>query len=291
MESGAYTALKTAPDTDDRAACKTTIAQQVRDEHGLDITLCGEALDILEAALFGENVQSSYQQAPQLSPTYTLPSSTATLQTENVTPQVTPQKKKTYYGLVVAVVVAIVAAIGIALYQPTATVERARVQAAIYKIGDIGPAGGIIFYDKGNDSGGWRYLEAAPAETEGIPQMFTGHILYGEITDRIYGAGLRNTRIFLEKLQINNINGNTAPQFCDNLVYNGYDDWYLPSLNELLKMYGILRDNRNAGFQPLKYWTSTCYPRGAAYSVDFSTGQATSFYFDETVHVRACRRF
>jgi hypothetical protein len=35
-----------------------------------------------------------------------------------------------------------------------------------YKVGDTGPAGGLIFYDKGNDSGGWRYLEAAPATAE-----------------------------------------------------------------------------------------------------------------------------
>ena len=36
----------------------------------------------------------------------------------------------------------------------------------IYNIGDTGPAGGLIFYDKGIFSHGWRYLEAAPAETE-----------------------------------------------------------------------------------------------------------------------------
>lgn len=33
-----------------------------------------------------------------------------------------------------------------------------------YAIGDTGPAGGIVFYDKGEVTDGWRYLEAAPAE-------------------------------------------------------------------------------------------------------------------------------
>jgi len=32
----------------------------------------------------------------------------------------------------------------------------------IYKIGDRGPAGGFVFYDKGDYSDGWRYLEVAP---------------------------------------------------------------------------------------------------------------------------------
>ena len=42
-----------------------------------------------------------------------------------------------------------------------------------YDIGDIGPAG-YIFYDKKNNSVGWRYLEAAPAdlrEINGFPSV------------------------------------------------------------------------------------------------------------------------
>ena len=36
----------------------------------------------------------------------------------------------------------------------------------IYNIGDRGPAMGLVFYDKGIFFNGWRYLEAAPVETE-----------------------------------------------------------------------------------------------------------------------------
>jgi hypothetical protein len=54
VEEGAYTALKSAPDATERAARKTAIAQKVNDEHGIDVALSAGALDILEAALFGE---------------------------------------------------------------------------------------------------------------------------------------------------------------------------------------------------------------------------------------------
>jgi hypothetical protein len=184
--------------------------------------------------------------------------------------------------------------------RPTTTVQPTPAPAPterIYRIGDIGPAGGIIFYDKGSSSGGWRYLEAAPAETErGDMTGFPSNTSYAEITDRSFGAGLMNTRVYLEKLRINRVAGNTALHVCDGLVYNGYNDWYLPSLDELLRMYNILHDNRTAGFQRAKYWTSTCHPMnssypGAAYFVDFSNGQATISYVGDPARIRACRRF
>jgi hypothetical protein len=63
IEAGAYNALKTAHDTAERAERKTAIAQRLRNDQGLDITLCAEALDILEAALYGTTrSQAAYQQ-------------------------------------------------------------------------------------------------------------------------------------------------------------------------------------------------------------------------------------
>ena len=53
IEQGAYAALKTAPDAAARALRKAALAQQMHGSAGLDIRRCSEALDMLEAALFG----------------------------------------------------------------------------------------------------------------------------------------------------------------------------------------------------------------------------------------------
>ncbi|MDR2631627.1 MAG: hypothetical protein LBC60_11960, partial [Spirochaetaceae bacterium] len=59
VEAGAYTALKDAPDAAERTERKAAIARRLRDEHGLDLTLCGEALDVLEAVLPEEKKETT----------------------------------------------------------------------------------------------------------------------------------------------------------------------------------------------------------------------------------------
>jgi len=165
----------------------------------------------------------------------------------------------------------------------------------IYRIGDSGPAGGIIFYDKGSYSDGWRYLEAAPATTDRVDQnVFSSIALYAEISNRSVGAGLNNTRMYLERLQRNNVT-NTSLHYANNLIHNNFNDWFLPSIEELRLMYNNLRNN-NAGFLPRLYWSSTCYPKGSSYAgagifLDFSNGRETIGDWSGTMRIRACRRF
>jgi len=90
-----------------------------------------------------------------------------------------------------------------------------------YQIGDTGPAGGIVFLDRGDYSKGWRYLEAAPPIFE-------------------FEA-----------------NWNNAIEMAKMLNVNGFTDWRLPDRYELNFMYVNLKQKDLGGFGNGIYWSST----------------------------------
>ncbi|MDR2446846.1 MAG: hypothetical protein LBD58_06095 [Treponema sp.] len=125
----------------------------------------------------------------------------------------------------------------------------------VYKAGDTGPAGGLIFYDKGNNSGGWRYLEAAPADI--VRKLYATEEGVAIEAQRAVGTGKANTQAIM--VQANNRGGGFgwAAQACDALEVNGFDDWFLPSRDELHYMYGNLHMRNLGGFSLGWYWSST----------------------------------
>ncbi|PKL16290.1 MAG: hypothetical protein CVV49_17025 [Spirochaetae bacterium HGW-Spirochaetae-5] len=132
--------------------------------------------------------------------------------------------------------------------------ERIDSHNKIYKVGDRGPGGGWIFYDKGDSDDGWRYLEAAPVDqSEGI-QWFNGVSLETGATDKAIGRGKSNTQ------RIINIQGKGkyAASICAD--YNGGSkrDWFLPSKNELEMMFDFFIRSGMENFQRnYYYWSST----------------------------------
>ncbi|GHU18491.1 hypothetical protein FACS1894163_10550 [Spirochaetia bacterium] len=175
--------------------------------------------------------------------------------------------------------------------------------APAYKVGDTGPAGGLIFYDKGNSQGGWRYLEAAPANTEKTAVWFArlnntyGLENAGLSSDEqrtLYmediGNGKKNTALLI-KAVTNAGEWDTAAQVCDELVVNGFDDWFLPSFNELSQMYGNLARRELGGFTDDQYWSSSNDRSWGAYTVNFKDGKRDDLDGWDKHRVRAIRQF
>jgi len=176
-----------------------------------------------------------------------------------------------------------------------------------YALHDIGPAGGYIFYDKGNYSKAgftivkaangtvpivtptyWRYLEAAPSDQSPIPQEGWG--CDGSIlgTDGIaVGAGEQNTL----DIEAGCTTPDTAADLCANLSLGGYSDWFLPSKGELNLMYENLKLFGVGGFADGTYWSSSEFNAYAAWVQGFYGGGQ---YYDNkyfAYQVRAVRAF
>jgi hypothetical protein len=73
-------------------------------------------------------------------------------------------------------------------------------------------------------------------------------------TSTDFGAGESNTIEI-----VNNCSGNTAAKYCNDLIENGYNDWFLPSLNELNRF-------------PASYFSQKAYTTSSELS-------ETQFYF------------
>ncbi len=131
----------------------------------------------------------------------------------------------------------------------------------VYKIGDTGPSGGIIFYDKGSYSDGWRYLEAAPENTERSAPHYDGVGMYDNTFNgsRRLGGGKENTNKFITEFQRRGGGINTAPWLCNELDVNGFTDWYLPNADELLYMYNNLFVKGLGNLKNDIYWSSYVY--------------------------------
>lgn len=81
---------------------------------------------------------------------------------------------------------------------------------------------------------------------------------------------------------------NTAISACEALTYAGYDDWYLPSKNELNAMY--INRAEIGGFSSTYYWSSTEYDIDEAWEQFFSNGSQYVDWKSATDRVRCVRK-
>jgi hypothetical protein len=174
--------------------------------------------------------------------------------------------------------------------QPVA--QEPVVPEKVYNIGDTGPAGGVVFFDKGVRTNGWRYMEAAPSDLPFKVQW--GNQKIGD-TGTAWGTGKGNTQRIVGQLARS---GETdkAAQICDALEIGGYTDCFLPSKDELDLIYRNLKQKSLGNFGNW-YWSSSEYYGNAyncAWSQDFRDGKQDyggTGDKDSQLSVRAVRQF
>jgi hypothetical protein len=168
------------------------------------------------------------------------------------------------------------------------------------KIGMTGPGGGPVFFIDYYDqypsfcaTGDCNYLEASSADV-GAAQAWcsdttTSRGLTGWDKSAI-GAGRTNTTTAdttCTSGAIQTAVDYTAPAF------NGVakDDWWLPSLGELMAMYTNLRQAGVGSFSGNLYWSSSEYSASSAWLQSFYTGAQTNDTKSSTERVRPVRGF
>ena len=153
----------------------------------------------------------------------------------------------------------------------------------------IGSLGGLIFYDKGIVSDGWRYLEAATVDQATSVQWgANGYNVAGTGTE--IGTGKNNTELIIAKLSELGEIGKAA-QLCSGMGAG----WFLPSRDELNQMYVKLKSGNNnvGGFASnYYYWSSSQVDiYQYAWLQRFSDGLQDYYLKNSTVSVRAVRAF
>ncbi|TXT48940.1 MAG: hypothetical protein FD137_835 [Spirochaetes bacterium] len=153
-------------------------------------------------------------------------------------------------------------------------------------VGDEGPARGVVFYDKGSYTDGWRYLEASPSDQSSAASWSNGttYLTTGANNVEI-GSGSANT----QSITTSQGTGTYAASLCANLTYGGFRDWFLPSRDELYALYSA--HLTNASLSSSAYWSSSEKDQYWTYRVHLGTGARTDQIKSEPCRVRAIRKF
>jgi hypothetical protein len=105
----------------------------------------------------------------------------------------------------------------------------------ICPVGSIGPAGGVVFYDAGTKQSWGRYLEISIKD---LPEVFgwcssTDAEGINLDTSKEIGSGYSNTQKIRSKC---NQDSSNAGLVAIHYASGGFSDWFIPSLDELLKL-------------------------------------------------------
>lgn len=136
-----------------------------------------------------------------------------------------------------------------------------------YNIGDRGPGGGWVFFDKGVSSHGWQYLEAAPDDLGPTEWGCVGTSM-PDAQQTGVGAGRSNSQAVVDSCRESPCAAHRAVTYRSG----GEDDWFLPSRDELNAIYINLHKHGIGDFKNLYYWSSSEYSNTAAWYQSFGAG-------------------
>jgi hypothetical protein len=185
------------------------------------------------------------------------------------------------------------------------------VTAIVYVVGEPGPGGGTIFYVATTPfaCGPTRattctYLEAAPSgwNTGADPQRSWAQSTYQSTdvnnasspetaTATAIGWGYWNTRAIISQGNTNTATSAAALADSYTVTVSGvvYDDWYLPSKDELEELF--LRKATVGGFVGRFFWSSSEGSASLAWLQDFGNGNQGTNNKNNTYYVRPVRAF
>tara|TARA_R110002051_G_scaffold320277_1_gene405450 strand:- start:253 stop:1035 length:783 start_codon:yes stop_codon:yes gene_type:complete len=189
--------------------------------------------------------------------------------------------------------------VGFYYYNGSSWAEVGATTSATYSIGDFAH-GGIVFWV---DETGQHGLVCAKEDQSSGIRWFAGSFGHTQAKgDGVY-AGKANTAIIIAaQVAIGDDNDTYAARICNELqITEGgttYGDWYLPSKDELNKMYlkkGKINTtaaaNGGSAFTPTSYWSSTEDDNFLAWLQGFDSGEKYNGNKDYWVLVRAVRAF
>lgn len=157
-----------------------------------------------------------------------------------------------------------------------------------YKIGDVGPGGGFIFYINSDNKTSWKYMETSPVDicdesvfSVGVPE----ELLEGFES---LGSGYENTLAIVKACD----GKESAAKKCIEYCQNGYSDWYLPSIYELELIFKNLQNKPGELDNRKSYWSSSKHSWDSTAQIQYGfMNTQLDQKLNQKHAVRACRRF
>ena len=123
----------------------------------------------------------------------------------------------------------------------------------VIQIGKDSGQYGLVFYDKGSYSSGWRYMEAARSDQSTGIGWAGANI--SPSTGTSVGTGKANTQAIISLLP-----SVPAASACTQYRGGGQIDWFLPSIDELTEMYKSINTSALGNFSTTTgYWSSSLF--------------------------------